>query len=61
MKNMTEQEWSKQIEKENEEHTKPCRVDGVTPCVQYPDEGGCGCDFCEDCEVALAYRRKNEN
>lgn len=47
-------------DRENQNYEKPCRVDGVTPCVQYPDDD-CGCDPCEDCVVAIAYRRKNEN
>ena len=44
----------KTAEEENQENTKPCRVDGKTPCVQYPDDD-CGCDPCEDCGVALTY------
>lgn len=52
---------SDSIAAENQENTKPCRVDGKTPCVQYPDDG-CGCDWCEDCPVALAFRKEeNEN
>jgi hypothetical protein len=41
-------------EEENELHTKPCRVDGKTPCVQFPDDD-CDCDPCEDCEVQFTY------
>lgn len=45
----------KTAEEENQENTKPCRVNGATPCVQYPDEGGCDCNPCEDCDVAFTY------
>ncbi len=48
-------------EEENKKYTLPCRIDKVTPCVQIPDEGGCGCDWCADCPVAIAYKEKNEN
>ena len=49
-------------EVENRQNTKPCRVDGKTPCVQYPEEK-CGCDFCETCTIKSAYleKVKNEN
>lgn len=52
-------------EEENEKYTKPCRVDGVTPCVQLPcdddDDDCCGCDdYCDECEVAITYRNKNK-
>ena len=51
----------KTAEEENQENTKPCRVDGETPCVQYPDDD-CGCDPCDVCEIAIIYERmKNEN
>ena len=40
-------------EEENTKYTKPCRVDGKTPCVQYPDDDSCGCDPCESCPVRL--------
>lgn len=47
-------------EEENEKYTKPCRVDGVTPCVQLPyDDDCCGCaDYCDECEIAITYRSK---
>ena len=44
-----------EAEIENQKNTKPCRVDKVTPCVQYPEENECGCDPCEGCEVQLTY------
>ena len=49
----------KTAEEENQENTKPCRVDGKTPCVQYPEEE-CGCDPCDDCEIAIIYKRMKE-
>ena len=54
---------SDSIAAENQENTKLCRVDGKTPCVQYPDEDGCGCDFCETCTIKSTYleKVKNEN
>ena len=45
----------KKAEIENQENEKPCRVDKVTPCVQYPEENECGCNPCEGCEVQLTY------
>ena len=45
----------KTAEEENQENTKPCRVDGKTPCVQYPEENECNCDPCEGCNVQLTY------
>lgn len=40
----------------NQENTKLCRVDGKTPCVQYPSGiNECNCDPCEGCEVQLTY------
>jgi len=39
---------------ENEQNTKPCRIDHHTPCVQYPDDS-CDCDPCEDCGVQLTH------
>ncbi len=45
----------KTAEEENQENTKPCRVDGKTPCVQYPDEDDCDCNPCEDCSVNFTY------
>ena len=47
------------VEEENTLHAKPCRVDGKTPCVQYPEEE-CGCDPCDVCEIAIIYRRMKE-
>ena len=44
---------------ENQKNTKPCRVDGKTPCVQYPDDD-CDCDPCEYCEIAINYERMKE-
>jgi hypothetical protein len=44
------------VSEENQKNTKPCRVDGKMPCVQYPDEiNECNCDPCEGCEVQLTY------
>ena len=40
-------------EAENQRYTKPCPYDKTVPCVQYPDDGCCGCDPCEECEVKL--------
>jgi len=49
-------------EAENENYLKPCRIDGETPCVQYPEEDECDCDPCEDCEIARIHREvENEN
>ena len=45
---------------ENRQNTKPCRVDKKTPCVQYPDDD-CGCNPCEDCEVALKFAQENKD
>lgn len=42
-------------EEENQQNTKPCRIDGKIPCVQYPDEDGCDCNPCEDCTVNFTY------
>lgn len=44
---------------ENRQNTKPCRIDKKTPCVQYPDDD-CGCDPCNECEVAITYRKKKQ-
>ena len=52
-------EKMKTAEEENQENTKPCRVDGKTPCVQYPEEE-CDCDPCDDCEIAIIYKRMKE-
>lgn len=46
-------------EAENRQNTKPCRVDGKTPCVQYPEED-CGCDPCEECEIAIIYKEMKD-
>lgn len=52
---------SDSIAAENQDHTKPCRVDGETPCVQCPDDD-CGCDWCEDREIARIHRgEENED
>lgn len=50
---------SDSITAENQEHTKLCRVDGKTPCVQYPDGGSCNYDFCETCTIAIANKEPN--
>lgn len=41
---------SDSIAAENQKHRKPCRIDKVTLCYQYPDDD-CGCDPCDPCEV----------
>ncbi len=49
---------SDSIAAENQENTKPCRVDGVTLCVQHSGDD-CGCDHCEGCPVAIAFKESN--
>ena len=46
-------------QEENQEYTKPCRVDKVTPCIQYPDDD-CGCDYCKECEVGIKFLQTNK-
>lgn len=46
-------------EEENLKHTKPCRVDGVTPCVQIPEDDPCDCDWCVDCPVPIRSEAKD--
>lgn len=49
---------SEKIAEENQQNTKPCRVDGETLCVQHPEEDECNCDPCEDCGVKLIYTQE---
>ena len=37
-------------EDENEKYNLPCPYKPEIKCVQIPDEGGCGCDWCKECE-----------
>ncbi len=43
-------------DEENLKYTKPCRVDGVTSCIQYPEDDPCGCDWCADCPTSIAFK-----